>query len=394
MKRIILALTVLTAAGASTYAADYNRALNTLVSNNLEARSASFKGSAEAAALRAENQLGGPEAEFSRVWGSNAEVGNKWALSVSQGFDWPGLYAARRNAARSAESAAEFLRASTMLDARRDARLLLNEYIRNAQLLDMQSHYAARIDSMAAYYKRASDEGLETRLDYNKTVIERLAVHRDLHQLEREQKAIMVRLQAFNGGRDISEVVAMVGTDYPEVNRDALTGVLANLAERDPAYSAAQQQAETARRMVKVEKLSGLPGFSLGYVHETELGGNFNGFSVGLSLPSWSRKHSCRAAMLEAEMAQIDAEAALNQKRAALEEDLVQLDYYEHNLSEYAAIVADNSIYDLLKKALEAREINFLNYMEEINYFMQAHREYIDLRFEYQQAVARLKYYE
>lgn len=378
----------------SASASDYDRALNMLVSNNLEARVAALKGDAEAAALRAENQLSGPEAEFSRVWGTNVEVGNKWALSVSQGFDWPGIYAARRDAARSAESAAEFLRASAMLDARREARLLLNEYIHNAQLLELQQGFAARIDSLEIHYRKASAQGVETRLDYKKTVLERLAVHRELHQLEREQRAILVRLQAFNGGANPAEVLALVGTSYPEVDKARLSQAVALVEERDPAYAAAKAQAETARRMVKVERMSGLPGFSIGYEHETELGGSFNGFSVGVSLPSWSRKHSRRAAALAAQMAEIDAEVAVLQKKAALEEEFSQLSFYEHNLREYADVVNDTTVYDLLQRAFFAQQINFLTLMQEVNYFMEARRQYIDLQFEYQQAVAKLKYYE
>lgn len=394
MKRTFLTIAVAAAAFASAYASDFNGALNLLVSNNLEAKVVSQRGVVEVEALRAENALSGPEAEFSRVWGNNPEIGNKFAISVSQGFDWPGLYAARRKAAKMAESALEFLNASAMLDARRDARLLLLDFIHNSQLLNLQDKYASRLDSMEAYYKRAAEEGLETRLDYNKTVLERIRVHRELHQLERDRDALIVRIQAFNGGISPNEVISLVGKEYPKIDRSKLSLILSQVEERDPGYAAARLQSEAARQQVKVEKLSGLPGFSIGYEHETEIGGGFNGFSIGINLPSWSRKHSRKAAILEAELAEKDAEIALKQRKADFESDLVQLDYYEHAIEESSAIVNDDAPIALLRKALMAQQITLLNYIDEENYFLQAHRDYIDLVYEYQQALARLMYYE
>ena len=394
MRHTLLAAVLTAGAIASGGATDFDRALDILVSNNLEAKVANERGVSEIESLKAENSLEGPEAEFSRVWGNNREIGDKFAISVSQGFDWPGLYAARRKALKTAESALDFLRASNMLDTRRDARALLIDYIHNAQLLRLQSRYAARLDSMEAYYKKASAEGLETRLDYNKTVLERIGVHRDLHQLERDRDALLVKIQAFNGGLDPQEVTALAGEEYPAVDRSRLAAGIANIADRDPGYAGAKLQAEAARQRVKVEKMSGLPGFSIGYEHETEIGGGFNGFSVGIKLPSWSRRHSRKAAVLEAELAEKDAELALIKRKAELEADMVQLDYYEHAIAEYAPIVEDTAPVELLRKALVAQQITLLNYMDEENYFLEAQREYLDLVYEYQLAVARLMYYD
>lgn len=394
MKRTILSIAIMATSFTGAMASDFDKALNILVSNNLESKVVAERGVSEIESLKAENALEGVEAEFSRVWGNNSEIGNKFAVSVSQGFDWPGLYAARRKAAKTAESALEFLKSSAMLDARRDARVLLLDFIHNSQLLELQESYASRLDSMETYYKRAAEEGLETRLDYNKTVLERIRVHKELHQLERDRDALIVRIQAFNGGISPNEVISLVGNEYPRVDRSKLTSILTQVEERDPGYAAARLQSEAARQQVKVEKMSGLPGFSIGYEHETEIGGGFNGFSVGINIPSWSRKHSRKAAVLEAELAEKDAQLALIQKKANLESDLVQLDYYEHAIEESSAIVNDSAPIKLLRKALVAQQITLLNYIDEENYFIQAHRDYLDLIYEYNLALARLMYYE
>lgn len=65
--------------------------------------------------LRAENELPAPELGGSYLWG-RGETGNKWSVSVSQGFDWPGAYKARRRAAGKGEDAMEALRVANYCD--------------------------------------------------------------------------------------------------------------------------------------------------------------------------------------------------------------------------------------------------------------------------------------
>lgn len=88
MRSMLLTVALVATALTGVYANDFENALNILVSNNLESKAAIKRGVSEVETMRAENVLPGPEAEFSRVWGTNAEAGNKLGVSVSQGFDW------------------------------------------------------------------------------------------------------------------------------------------------------------------------------------------------------------------------------------------------------------------------------------------------------------------
>lgn len=392
MNRLLLLSLSLTSLAAS--ASVFDDVVNELVGNNLGLRLETVRSEASVESMKAENTLEGPEIEFGRVWGAKAEYGNKWDLSVSQGFDWPGLYAARREAARTATTAMQVLREADLLDARRDARALLIDYVHNTQVLNLQREIADNIDSMVVYYRRAAEEGLETRLDYNKTVLERISVHRELHNLESERESIVSSLQEFNGGLDVDQLLAKVGDDYPDLDIPRLPAALSVMRERDPRYAAAKAQAEAAESLVKVDRLSAYPGFSIGFAHNTEGDEHFNGFSVGITLPTWSRRHSSKAARLEAEAALMDADIALHKRKASLVADCRRIDSYRMVLDEYAPVVGDKSYYELLRKALKAGQISFLTYIEELNYFIAAHRDYLDVLYEYNLAIARTKYYE
>ncbi len=385
---IILMSMLPIAAGANTF----DDVLSEVMSNNLTGRAEAARAEAQTEGILGENTLESPEVEFSRVWNTEAGGENKWSLSVSQSFDWPGVYAARREAARTSRIASQYLVESTLLDLRMEVSTLLIDIIYNAQLIEMQSELVDRMNRMEAYYKKAADAGSETRLDYNKTVLERIAVHRELHSMEAQRETLLASLQALNGGKDVTELAKRLGSLYPIM--PAVENLSAELIkERDPQYAAALASVEAAKSMVKVEKRLRIPGFTLGYEHEVEGTETFNGFSIGLTLPVWGRKHQIKAGTLEAEAALMDAEMALARRLAEMEGDRRQLASLRTILDEYEPVVNDKANYELLHKALTAGQINFLTFIQEANYFIAAKRDYIDTLYEYNLTLTRLSRY-
>ncbi|MDE6466795.1 MAG: hypothetical protein K2L44_08845, partial [Duncaniella sp.] len=70
IKFLFLSLAPLTVA-----AADFDSAVDALVANNLGLKVETARAEASVESIKAENILGGPEVEFSRVWGTTAEFG-------------------------------------------------------------------------------------------------------------------------------------------------------------------------------------------------------------------------------------------------------------------------------------------------------------------------------
>lgn len=391
--RLLPLLTAVIIPAAMAGSTPFDEALAEVIGNNLSVRAEASRAQIETENILGENTLEAPELSFSRVWGSRKEYGNKWSLGVSQSFDWPGVYAARREAARTARSASQYMLESTLLDLRQEVRTLFIDIIHNTQLIEMQSELVDRMNQMEAYYKKAAEAGAETRLDYNKTVIERIAVHRELHTLEAQRSTLMSTLSTLNGGKDIDGIIAKLGNAYP-ITRVPESIDKTVIMKRDPQYAAALAGVEAAKSMVKVEKRSRIPGFSIGYEHESEGDENFNGFSIGLTLPVWGRGHQIKASTLEAEASLMDTELALTRRVAEMNGDRKQLDTLRHIMDEYEPVVNEKSNYELLHKALKAGQITFLTYIEESNYFIAAKRDYLDTLYEYNLILTRLARYE
>lgn len=372
---------------------DFDAAVSEIMANNLNQRAQQARSAARISAIEAENNLEGIEVEFSHLWGTQSAYGNRWTLSVTQSFDWPGLYAARREAARRCASAEQLAVENSFMDLRQQVRELLVEIIHTNRLIALQSEWVERVDSMEMYFRIAAEQGAETRLDYNKAVLERIAVHRDLHTLEGQLDALAAQLQSFNGGRAVSAIIASLGTDYPvwpEVDRMASPDIV---RERDAAYGAAVASAEAARSLASVERRRLFPGFSVGYEHEVEGPEVYNGLSVGLRLPSWGSSKSVKSADFEVASATADAEAILAQRLAGIEADRRQLEAIRTIIDEYSPVVNDPRNFALLRRALQAGQITFLTYIQEMNYFIEAYRDYYDAVCQYNLTLVRLGRY-
>ncbi len=382
----------LTLSVCSASASDFDKVLNTVVSNNMALKYADAENQAAIASLKSENTLDAPEIGFESLWGAKG-IGDKRNFSISQGFDWPGVYTARREAIRKSKAAMQYLQESAMIEARQEVRLLLIDIIYAKQRIAATEKICDGLSSLQKTFRKAVDEGNETKLDYNKSVIEKIAAERELKTLRGEYAAMLASLRAMNGGKDVEDLVASVGNVYPEVDLASLRPDVENIRAKDPAIAAMKADAEVQKSLLKVEKRSLLPGFTLGYSHEWEMGDRFNGFSVAVSLPFITGNKKVKASRLQVRASEMQQEMELIRLSAAMSGDYEKALQYRELLDQYEDIMNDNSDFELLKKAFDGGQINFLTYMQELNYFLAARRDFLETLYNYNCALARLQRY-
>ena len=136
-----------------------------------------------------------------------------------------------------------------------------------------------------------------------------------------------------------------------------------------------------------------MPGFTLGYIHEWEMGDNFNGFSVSMTLPFLTGKKKLTAAKQRVKAMEIEKDMSLIKLLGELDGEYENACALQSLIKEYDGVVHDNSNITLLKKALDGGQINFLTYMQEVNYFLAAHRDYHETLYRYNVSLARLQRY-
>lgn len=375
------------------FASDFDDVLNTVMSNNLSIKYAVADNAASLEELKAENTLEAPEFSYENLWGAKG-IGDKRNFSISQSFDWPGVYAARSEAIRKSETAMQYLRESAVLDTRMEIRTTLIDIINVRQRIATTQKICDALAKMSEYYKKAVAEGNETRLDYNKAVIEHINSVRELKSLKSEQSLLLASLKALNGGKDVDSLAEKLGYRYPRVKLESLRPDRETLRMKDPAVAASRAAIDAQKSLVKVEKRSLLPGFSVSYLHEWEMGDNFNGFSVSITLPFLTQRRKAKAAQMRLDAQSFEQEMNLIKIASELEGEYQTAYDLRELLREYRGVMDDDSNFELLKKALDAGQINFLTYMQELNYFLTARRDFLEAHYRFHLALARLQRYE
>lgn len=364
------------AAGAGT--PDYDRAVTQVLAAGYGIKADSLRMEASRAALEAENVPEGPEAEFEYLWPATAGERNRWSAGISQSFDWPGAYAARRSEAAAMSDASRAVLRADALDKALQAKLLIIDIVNARRRLafyrDMRLNVAA-IDSLT---RRSFALENATVLDTRKTRVALLDIDRSIATAQADIDVLESELAAM--GAEAADWV-----EYPEQTAPAPVA-----PESLPQMMVAQAQARLADATQRSIRRQAMPGFSLGYRHAFEDGNHFNGLSVAVRLPSWSTVARRRSAELEAAALAHDNTAAValaTAENTALYRNATSL---LSTLDSYRELTGDNSYLELLLKAFDGGQLSVIDYLNEINIFKSVRLEYIDLEYRYNTTLARL----
>lgn len=319
--------------------------------------------------LRSANTLEAPEVEFGYKWGTEI---NKWDLSVSQGFDWPGVYGARKKAIRYRRYAMDESLKAYRLSKECDIREQLINYVAARRRLALLESYSNNIDSVYTLSQIAYEHEQMTVLDLWKVRVERELARARCVEAGNAMQTAADRIEAMNGGMavDLSHITTYPDVTVPEYDPSSSP----SLASAHWSMLAAEAEASAARR-------NRFPGFSVGYVHEVEGASHFNGIKVGIALPLWKGRRDNIAAKLMAEAAADAAEAKRRELRGeydALQNQAVALTTQADALEE--AIGDEGKYRELLAKALRGGTITLHEYFGELNTLLDARLAVEDFR--------------
>ncbi len=376
----------------TSVAQDYDTLLNTIVANNPDIAAMEASIESEVLSIKSENNLPNTDIDFEHQWGPK-EVGNKWSVGISQGFEWPGVYSERRKAAQSITDAMTSLKRSNYLDKLLDVKLLFIDIVNIRKNIAIMDEVLNHMTQLKEKYHNGYRQGEVTILDVNKIDIEYISVSRRCNELRTQLTILENSLTALNGGKDCSAIIATLN-DYPQDMILSEDDYVEMIKQNDPMLGYNSFMTKSQASTAKVTKLKNLPGFSLGYLHVNELGTHFNGFKIGLSLPLFSNRNkvaASKALLRSFENEETSVEVA---KLSAMYSDRAKVLTLHKEMNEYRPVFEDSNNIALLKKALDGGEISLLTYLQEVNYFLSAQREYMDVVYQYHYSLARLNRYE
>lgn len=369
----------------------FDDVLHQLASNNPALAAAFAATEGEKAQLRSENNLPDTEIGYEHKWSDNG-LGAKWGVSISQGFEWPGVYAARGKAINSSSQALDQLYRSKFLDKLVELKLLLIDIVNTRKNLEIIKQLEESMTQLREKYQKSYLQGETSILDIKKIEIQQISISRQYNSLVAQMAVLESRLLAENGGLDCSEMIASLN-EYPEDILLPTDSYLQLLEECEPLLYYGSLQRDAMSYNLKASRLSRLPGFSVGYIHENELGEHFNGFSVGLSLPFFSQRHKVAAAKSMLQATTYDMDAIRIEQISKIYAQRANAVSLFKEIETYRPIFEDSDNLMLLRKALDGGEISLLDYLQEVNYFLEARKDYMDVIYQYHCQLAQLNRY-
>ena len=336
--------------------------------------------------MKGENIPEDPSVEYSSFYSSGVSGQSGSELVVSQGFDFPTLYAARHKRNELAQAAldkgVESERRKILLDARNLCYDIIM-YRQTGALLAMQSEIAGRLLSL---YEQRLETGDASVLEVNKIKMELMGVATAVAANDAALDAACRALDAMNGGNAIE----FEADFYPLVEeiRDKEAFIEEYLGS-DASVAAAENAADAAAKEVSVNRQGWIPKFEIGYRRNTAIREAEHGFLVGGSIPLFSNHR--KVAMAKARSA--SAHSTLNSVRLQAESEvrslLNEMEQTENAIRAYDEPLMRETL-DLLGKAVEGGEISLIDYFVEASTIYDNLSACISLKNSYYKLLARL----
>lgn len=368
MKRPIL-ITAFVLFGFNNYAQNTINSVLTEVEKNNSTLSACRK---SIDAQKIENKTGimphNPEIEFNYLWGKPSAIGNRTDFSIRQSFDFPTVYSYKNQISDSRNEQAELEYKKQRTDILHQTRLLciqLTYY--NALRAELIARRAAALKIADAYKAKfnAGDVGI---LDYNKAQIHLLTVSKELENTQIEQAAAMSELTALNGGNTVSFPDSTFTMQTIPADFDTW---YSTVEASNPVLQWLKQEITVSEKQVKLSTAKSLPKFSAGYMRENVVGEQFQGVSVGISIPLWENKNTVKYAKAQSIAIQSKEVDAKQQFYSKVKSDYAKAIALQQSVADYSSKLSEYSNVELLGKAFNKGEISLTEYMYELSLYYE-----------------------
>lgn len=384
MKKIILAAMAF-AAVVSAKAQDINSVLKSVEQNNMELK-ALLKGN-EAADIenKSQNTLEDLSIEYSPFFQSETSGIASSELVITQGFDFPTLYGARKKAGQLQRNVLDMQYQTARRDILVNAKKLCLDIINYNKQKQLLQERRKNADELLAMFELKFKNGDATSLELNKIKLDRMNLETELVQADTKHANAMQQLQALNGGLPIE--VNM--TEYPQAPADDEVTMYEKAVATDWTIRTAQASVLAAEQDVKVNKQSWIPKFEIGYRRNTEGDNASNGFLIGGSIPLFSSKNKVKIAKArQTEAVMQHANARINAENSA-RTMINQMKQLKASADAYDVPLMRQTL-KLLRTAVENGEISVTEYYVEADNIYKNMITYMDIERQYQDALTEI----
>lgn len=334
--------------------------------------------------------LQNPEAEFNHLWGNPGAIGNRTDVSIIQSFDFPTVYGYKNQIAEIRNQQLDYAYERQKRAIMLESKLICYDLVYTNALRFELTKRLRHAESIAASWKTKFEVGETNIIEYNKAQMNLLNISKELEVLELERNHLLGRLRRLNGGVDVDLTDSVFVKSNLPLDFEAWFQQAEN---NNPELNWFKSETEFSRKQLYLSKALSFPKFHVGYMSEKVVGEQFQGVTVGLSIPLWENKNTVKYA--RANISAMEDMATDN-----------KVMFYNHLKSLHAkAAGLQNSVNDyrsklnllnnsvLLKKALDQGEISLIDYMLELSIYYESENRLLEMEKALVKAMAELEQY-
>ena len=336
--------------------------------------------------MRNENNLEDPSVSYSRKFGEQDGVSPEIEFEVTQGIDFPTLYAQRRQYGKLQGRALDLQQAVLRRDILLRAKELCLDLIRLNQLKALYGQRLKNAEELNALFDERFEKGDVNILEVNKVKMELMNLRATVAENDAAYRTALQNLLAMNGNMPL-EFDETVYPLVPELR--SLEQVRDEVMGADYALKQAQAGSEAARKLVKVNRHGWLPKLEVGYGREGGSDAMLNGFVVGVSVPIFSNRGKVKAARARQAGAELAQEQVAQQVEADIQSLFNEATRLRASMQAYDTGLMDKTL-STLKQAVEAGQLSVLDYYSEAETVYASQEKLVDLENRYQKVVAQL----
>lgn len=330
-----------------------------------------------------------PEVEFNYLWG-DAITGNRTDFSIKQAFDFPIAYKYKNQISNIKNEQVDLEYLKQHKELLLESRLICYDLIYNNALQVELSKRLSYSQKIATSYKAKLDAGETNILEYNKAQLNLLNLSKELELLNVGKEALQGELTRFNGGTPV--MLADSAFQVIEIPVDFERWYV-QAEQSNPLLNWLKKEIELSQKQVSLNKSMSLPKLQAGYMSESVVGQDFNGVTVGLSIPLWENKNAvkyAKANSLARENFANDNKVQLYNHLKVLHAKAIGL---KKNVSDYKENLKLYNNSELVAKALDKGEISLIEYMLELSIYYESVNNLLQSELEMNKTVAELNKY-
>jgi heavy metal efflux system protein len=382
---------------------DLSGAIQLALDSNLAVKASAYSIDAQKALKGASWNI--PKTSIDAQYGQFNSYSKDNSFTVSQPFDFPGVYINQNQLASANVKSSEWQMQASQLEI---ATQVKQVYWQLAYLRSKLKLFAYQ-DSLYSGFLRAAElrakTGETNRLEMITARSQSLEVRNQLQQVTADLDIYNQKLQAILNTEALLNIADTVlrRADYsPIADSSAIAG--------NPSVKYVQQQVEISHLEKKLEINRMMPDFSIGYFSQTMQGTQevdgipqtfgpgerFTGFQAGIAIPLWFGPFTAKtkAARLNEQVAQTNAEYYAKTISGSYRSLLGEFSKYSNSLEYYEnqAVPEADLIIDQATRSYKAGAMDYLDYILNLHRALEIRQNYLEALNNYNQTIINIEF--